>query len=62
LKKIFEGDIHGREEREGKSMDILRAMYRRTMERVWGEEREREDGEKLLMGVVEQLVEHIIEA
>jgi hypothetical protein len=62
LKRIFEQDVREREEKEGRSMAALKGLYKGAMERIYSEERQREESEKMLMAVVEQLVTHIIDA
>lgn len=41
LKRIFEVDIHEREEREGKSIASLKNLYKHAMERIYAQEKER---------------------
>lgn len=52
MKKIFEADIRAREEREIKVVQALKAVYKNGMERVYTEEKEREEGERMLMTVI----------
>jgi hypothetical protein len=40
----------------------LKGLYKGAMERIYTEEKQREESEKMLIAVVEQLVTHIIEA
>lgn len=42
-------------------MEALKQLYRSTTERMRQEDMERQESEQVLMGVVERLVDHIVE-
>ena len=42
-------------------ISALKTVYKNGMESIYTEQKEREESEKMLMAVIEQLVDHIIE-
>ena len=61
MRGIFERDVHNREQKESRAMEALKQLYRSTTERMRQEDMERQESEQVLMGVVERLVDHIVE-
>lgn len=61
LKQIFEADMRERDEKEKQAMAALKRIYKTTMDSLSVEEAERSSNEKMLLGVVEQLINRIME-